>query len=149
MNREIDRLLEHWGEQRRRHGDGGALPCALGAATEWLGSPPRGVPCSKPLLVGGGMDLTGEHVEAVIAELRRQAEAVEEASARAGHYRRSVEGELVRLATARYLLAKRVSVAEQIKMAGISSRRTYDVRLAELHERVLDGLRKRLGAVAA
>lgn len=149
MNQEIDKVLVHWGEQKRRHGDGGALPCALGAAVDWLGSPPRSAPTSRPLVAGAGMDLVAEHVEAVIADLQRQGVAAEEAAERTGKPRRAVEFELTRLASARYLTAERPSVALQLKMAGISSRRTYDVRLAELHQRVLEGLRQRMGRRAA
>lgn len=144
MNHEIEGLLVHWGDQKRRHGDGGALPCTLGAASDWLGAPPRNTPGSTLLLAGAGMDLVAESVEAVLADLRRQGVAVEEAAERTGRPRRSVETELVRLAAARYLPQPRPSVVDQMKRAGIVGRRTYDLRLADLHERVREGLRVRL-----
>lgn len=144
MNQEIEALLVHWGEQKRRNGACGALPCVLAMAVEFQGPAPRGVPGSRLLLSGAGMDAAAEHIEAVIMDLRRQGAGRQEAAERAGRSCRAVESELARLASARYLTDPRPAVAEQIKMAGISSRRTYDLRLGELHDRVIEGLRVRL-----
>lgn len=149
MKTEIEQVMLHWGEQLLRHGAGGGMSCPLAAAVDWRGSPPRGTPGPVILVAGAGIDLVASEVDAALGEIERQGHALEEAAVKAGRPKRAVEGELVRLARARYLALRRPSIEQQMRDAGISGRRTYDRRLAELHERVEIELRRRVSRRAA
>ncbi|MCY1200461.1 hypothetical protein D9M72_118910 [compost metagenome] len=156
MNKQIEGLLQHWGEQCRRSGMGCGLASTLGALMEWQGAPPRSGYGSKSLISSAGVDLAAAEVDAVLAELGRQGEQKDAQLAaawvEAGNSGRPpfcLETQLVLLARVRYLTDPMPLVEQQMRRVKIDGRRTYDLRVQELHERVRDGLKVRAEARAA
>lgn len=128
MIKEIESLMVHWGEQLARHGLGAGIGSQMGSIMEWKGTAPRGVPGSRIIRGGAGMDLAASEVEAVVAALERGNEA---------------EKKLGKFARQRYCLC--VTVREQMQTAGIAegADRTYRNWVRRLHERVLIDLTMR------
>ncbi|MHC5351675.1 hypothetical protein [Metapseudomonas furukawaii] len=156
MIKQIEGVLQHWGEQCRRSGLGGGLGSTLGVLMDWRGAPPRVAYGAKTLVSGAGVDLVASEVDAVLAELGRQGErrdaSLAEAWKAAGNTDRPpfcLETQLVLLARVRYLTDPMPLVEQQMRRVKIDGRRTYDLRVQQLHERVRDALKERAEARAA
>ncbi|WP_052659180.1 hypothetical protein [Pseudomonas sp. LFM046] len=156
MIKKIEEVLQHWGEKCRRAGVGGGLGSTLGAVMQWQGTPPRTGYGSKTLLGGGGVDLAASEVDAVLAELGRQGERQDQrlaqawaAAGRSGRPPFCLDTQLVLLAKVRYLTDPMPLVEQQMRRVKIDGRRTYDLRVHQLHERIRDGLKARAEARAA
>ncbi|MCY1541230.1 hypothetical protein D9M68_769090 [compost metagenome] len=95
-------------------------------------------------------------MDAVLAELGRQGEQKDAQLAaawkEAGNTDRPpfcLETQLVLLARVRYLTDPMPLVEQQMRRVKIDGRRTYDLRVQQLHERVQAGLKSRAEARAA
>lgn len=130
MIKEIDELMVHWGEQRRRYGLGAGIGSQMGTIMDWKGCAPRGTPGSRPVTGGAGIDQVAAEIEAAVAKLDRDGE----------------KGQvLAKLARCRYL--HQVPVREQMREVGIpeGSDRTYRNWVGRLHQQVLLTLTLRSG----
>ncbi|MGR3893587.1 hypothetical protein [Pseudomonas sp. 1176_21] len=122
MLKDVDGLLQHWGEQSKRLGLGAGLGSQMGSIMEWKGNAPRGTPGARILIGGAGLDHIAAEVDAALAEL----------------HRRDARGKvLVKLARFRYLHA--VSIREQMREVGLheDADRTYRNWIRALHQQVL------------
>lgn len=121
MIKEIDQLMVHWGEQRRRYGLGAGIGSQMGTIMDWKGSAPRGVPGTRILSGGLGMDRAASVIEFEIAALERSGMA---------------EQELAKLARLKY--CHEASMREQMRELGISegADRTYRNWVSRLHTKV-------------
>jgi hypothetical protein len=122
MLKDVDGLLQHWGEQRKRLGLGAGLGSQMGSIMEWKGNAPRGTPGTRILVGGAGLDHIAAEVDAALAELKR----------------RDARGKvLAKLARFRYLHA--VSIREQMREVGLDedADRTYRNWVRALHQQVL------------
>lgn len=122
MIKEIDELMVHWGEQRRRHGLSAGIGSQMGTIMEWKGCAPRGTPGSRPVTGGVGMDQISIEIDAALAALDRGSKKSQA---------------LAKLARHRYL--HQVPVREQMKAAGIAedADRTYRNWMTRLHQQVM------------
>lgn len=130
MLKDVDSLLQHWGEQRNRLGLGAGLGSQMGSIMEWKGTAPRGTPGTRILVGGAGLDHIAAEVDAALAELDR----------------RDARGKvLARLALFRYLHA--VSIREQMQEVGLleGAERTYWNWVKALHLQVMRILMVRAG----
>lgn len=125
MIKEIDELMVHWGEQRRRFGLGAGIGSQMGTIMDWKGCAPRGTPGSRPVTGGAGMDPVASEIDAAVAQLDRDGKKGQA---------------LAKLARWRYL--HQVSIREQMRQAGIpeGADRTYRNWMGRLHQQVLETL---------
>lgn len=133
MIREIEELLQYWGEQSARLGQGGGLGSQMGTIMQWMGGAPRGVPGSRVLGNGAGLDPLAHEVDAALAAVER--------SGKAG-------AALWTLARLRYCVTPTPTVREQMQALEITegATRTYHDRVHTLHVQVRDALQGRVEA---
>ncbi|MCJ8168649.1 hypothetical protein [Atopomonas sediminilitoris] len=150
MIEHVEQLMLHWGEQCRRRGVAGGCGSPLAGLIEWHGAPPRMGYGSVALVGGGGVDLASAEVDAVLAELVREGERQDadlakawRLAGRSGRAPFCLPTQLVKLARARYLVDPVLTVEQQMRRSMITSRRTYDRRVHELHEQVQMRLKAR------
>jgi hypothetical protein len=130
MIKEIEELMMHWGEQRNRYGLVAGIGSQMGSIMQWKGCAPRGVPGSRIIAGGTGMDHVASEIEAAVAKLDRD----------------GPKGQaLAKLARCRYL--HQVPVREQMREVGIpeGADRTYRNWVARLHQQVMLTLTVRSG----
>lgn len=129
MMKDIDSLMRHWAEQRRRGPSG--LGSQMGSIMEWKGLAPRtGASGSRILIAGAGMDHAAAEIDAAVAELDR----------------RDARGRvLARLALFRYV--HEATIREQMREVGLEeyAQRTYWNWVAALHLQVARILVSRVG----
>ncbi|WP_296258646.1 MULTISPECIES: hypothetical protein [unclassified Pseudomonas] len=131
MIKEIDELMVHWGEQHRQHGLGAGIGSQMGSIMQWKGCAPRGVPGSRIISGGAGMDHASSEIDAAVAKLDRDGKKGQA---------------LAKLARYRYV--HQVAVREQMREIGIAegADRTYRNWVARLHQQVLLILTMRSGS---
>ncbi|MCO8167854.1 hypothetical protein NJC40_08690 [Pseudomonas sp. 21LCFQ02] len=124
MNAEIEGLMQHWGEQRNRLGQGSGVGSQMGSIMEWKGLPPSGTPGSRILKSGTGIDHIASEIEAAIAELERRPA-------------KSRGPRLAQLARSRYL--HRMTQRQQMQEVGIAEGQDRTLRnwVTALHQEVL------------
>jgi hypothetical protein len=122
MIKEIEDLMVHWGEFRRRYGQGAGIGSQMGSIMEWKGCAPRGTPGSRIIGGGAGMDHLTSEVDAAIAKLNRSG---------------AKGSALASLAQYRYL--QQLTVREQMRALSIAegADRTYRNWVTRLHQQVL------------
>ena len=130
MIKEIDELMMHWGEQRRRYGLGTGIGSQMGTIMDWKGCAPRGTPGSRILSGGKGIDFAASEIDAAVAALGRSDEP---------------DRRMAKLARWRYL--HQAPIREQMRELGINegADRTYRNWVSRLHHRIVENLILRAG----